>query len=135
MLPYAKSREEYSIQDGIIFRGLRIVPPAYLQSHILHILHTDHPGITRMLQLARQYFWWPKVDSDINAFVQRCATCQIYGAKEVNSTFRRGKTLAHFSKEYMLTKRIGKDIVLSFLWILFQNGSIFSISRIYPPPH
>ena len=81
ILPYAKSREEYSIQEGIIFRGLRIVPPAYLRSHILHLLHTDHPGITHMLQLACQYFWWPKVDSDINAFVQRCATCQIYARK------------------------------------------------------
>ena len=30
MLLYAKSREKYSIQDGIIFRGLHIVPPAYL---------------------------------------------------------------------------------------------------------
>ena len=78
MLPYAKSKEEYSIQDGIIFRGLRIVPPTRLRSHILHILHTDHTGITRMLKLARQYFWWPKVDSDINAIVQRCATCQIH---------------------------------------------------------
>ena len=34
-----------------------------------------------MLQLACQYFWWPKVDSDKNAFVQRCATCQIYARK------------------------------------------------------
>ena len=57
MLPYARSREEYSIQDGIVFRGLRIVPPANLRSPILHVLHTDHSKIICMAHLARQQFW------------------------------------------------------------------------------
>lgn len=84
MLPYSKAKEEYSIQSGIIYRGLRIVPPNDLRPRILQMLHVDHPGITRMIRLARQYFWWPNIDADINAFVQRCVTCQVHARKRTN---------------------------------------------------
>lgn len=81
MLPFSRGREEYTIQDGIIFRGLRILVPSKLQPYVLRLLHQDHPGIVKMIRLARQYFWWPSLDSDINAFIRSCRTCQINARK------------------------------------------------------
>src|SRR6266702_215323 len=35
-----------------------------------------HPGITKMVWLVSQDFWWPDMKLDISAYVQGCATCQ-----------------------------------------------------------
>ena len=81
MVRFSRSREEYTVQEGIVFRGLRIVVPHPLQHSVLRLLHRDHPGITKMIRLARQYCWWPNIDSDINAFIRSCYTCQINARK------------------------------------------------------
>ncbi|PAA64507.1 hypothetical protein BOX15_Mlig000968g3 [Macrostomum lignano] len=85
MLPYSRNKLEYTLQNGVIFKGLRIVPPSSLRSEILQMLHEDHPGIVRMLRLSRQYFWWPDIDAQINAFVQRCVQCQLHARKRSNA--------------------------------------------------
>ncbi|XP_003368892.1 putative integrase core domain protein [Trichinella spiralis] len=40
------------------------------------MLHDGHPGIVRMKALARSYFWWPKMDEDIEKTVNTCDVCQ-----------------------------------------------------------
>jgi len=82
---FSKGKEEYSVQSGVIYRGLRVVPPRSLRQRVLYVLHENHPGIVKMIRLARQYFWWPGIDADINAFVQRCTTCQIHARKRTNA--------------------------------------------------
>ncbi|XP_040195388.1 uncharacterized protein K02A2.6-like, partial [Rana temporaria] len=42
---------------------------------IQDLLHTGHPGSTRMKQKARGYVWWPNLDSDITTYVNACAGC------------------------------------------------------------
>lgn len=81
--PYSKSKEEYTMQNGIIYHGLRVVPPKTMRAEILALMHSDHPGITRMSRLARQYFWWPSLDADVNAHVQKCVTCQVNARKQI----------------------------------------------------
>ena len=77
LLPYSKAHQEYTIQAGIVYHGCCVNPPKSLHPHIMNILHRDHPGIVCMIWLARQYFWWPNIDSSINSFVQRCEMCQL----------------------------------------------------------
>ena len=104
MLSYPKTREEYSVQDGVIFHELRIVPLAEICTCILSMLHVDHLGITCMIRLARQYFWWPNIDADINAFVQRCTTCQI------NSRKRTNFNLSSWADTHSFVKRVRVDV-------------------------
>ena len=85
MLPYSQSRDEYTLQSGLIYQGACIVPPKQLRLRILHILHEGHPGIVRMIRLARQYFWWPGIDSCVNSRVQKCFICQTYARKSTNA--------------------------------------------------
>ena len=43
---------------------------------ILQDLHEAHPGVCRMKSLARSYFWWPNIDTDIEILVKGCKSCQ-----------------------------------------------------------
>ena len=88
MLSYSKSPHEYTIQAEIVYCSFCVIPPRHLRLRILHTLHHDHPGIICMICLARQYFWWPGIDASINAFVQRCHTCQINAHKWMSQHLR-----------------------------------------------
>lgn len=74
--PYAVRKTELSVQDGCVLWGSRIVVPPPGRDALIQQLHHGHIGITRMKALARSYFWWPKLDADIEAVVKRCVVCQ-----------------------------------------------------------
>ena len=73
---YVVRKTELSVQDGCVLWGSRVVVPPPGREALLGQLHNAHPGITRMKALARSYFWWPKLDADIDSVVKRCSTCQ-----------------------------------------------------------
>lgn len=66
---------EYSLQDGVIFKGDRVVIPSNLREEILKELHHTHSGIVKMKQLARKYCFWRGIDSDIERLVRSCPNC------------------------------------------------------------
>ena len=74
--PYFNRRFELSVEQGCLLWGLRVIPYRY-QADMLKELHTGHPGIVRMKELARSYLWWPNVDIQIEQMVRNCASCQL----------------------------------------------------------
>ena len=76
LIPFSRRRNELSVQDGCILWGSRVVIPPPGRDLILTELHQTHPGISRMKSLARGYVWWPCMDSDLDAVVKSCTTCQ-----------------------------------------------------------
>ena len=57
-----------------------MVVPARGQQQLLEDLHTAHPRIVRMKNLARSYLWWPGLDRDIEEKVKSCQVCQLQSA-------------------------------------------------------
>ncbi|XP_043911581.1 uncharacterized protein K02A2.6-like [Protopterus annectens] len=74
--PYEVRKTELSVQDGCVLWGARVIIPSPGRRALLQQLHQGHVGITRMKALARSYFWWPKLDHDIEVVVNECKTCQ-----------------------------------------------------------
>ena len=74
---YQKLQTELTVVKGCVLRGNRVVIPTIGQSQILKQIHETHPGICRMKNIARSYYWWPKIDKDIEAKVKECQTCQL----------------------------------------------------------
>ncbi|XP_020297565.1 uncharacterized protein K02A2.6-like [Pseudomyrmex gracilis] len=73
--PYFRKRHSLSVVQGCLVFNDRVVVPFCFRSQILKQLHKGHPGITRMKVLARSYFYWPKIDADIEWFVKQCRNC------------------------------------------------------------
>ncbi|XP_022799773.1 uncharacterized protein K02A2.6-like [Stylophora pistillata] len=78
---YFAKRNDFTMEDGCLLRGTRVVIPAKHQETALAELHLSHPGIVRMKALARLHVWWPALDSDIEQLVGECETCQITHSK------------------------------------------------------
>ncbi|XP_033729753.1 uncharacterized protein K02A2.6-like [Pecten maximus] len=74
--PYHRIRDELTMEEGCLLRGVRVIIPNQYQSEILDELHSNHPGIVRMKSLARLHAWWPNMDVDIERKVSGCEACQ-----------------------------------------------------------
>ena len=74
--PFHRRCLELSVENGCIMWGRRVFIPKCFRQSILHSLHDSHPGVCRMKSYARSYFWWPRLDSDIEALAQQCQSCQ-----------------------------------------------------------
>eukprot|EP00733_Pompholyxophrys_punicea_P000789 Pompholyxophrys_punicea_v1_NODE_288_length_2379_cov_34.988812.p2 type:complete len:135 gc:universal NODE_288_length_2379_cov_34.988812:1065-661(-) len=77
LIPYFKRAS--SVDKGCILWGLRVVIPENLRKRVLQRVHEGHPGIVKGKTLLRGYFWWPKLDQELEAMVRSCVLCQEAG--------------------------------------------------------
>lgn len=78
VLPYFNIRDELSLQDGIIFRGERIVVPTNMRKEMKETLHSSHLGIESTLRHARDCLFWPGMTSEIKQHMSSCDVCRTY---------------------------------------------------------
>jgi hypothetical protein len=72
---YWDSRDQLTVSDGIIFKGMRIVIPPALRKDMLKLVHRSHLGIVKCKQRAREAMYWPGMNTDIEAVVKDCSNC------------------------------------------------------------
>ncbi|KAL1447060.1 hypothetical protein WDU94_003572, partial [Cyamophila willieti] len=74
---------QFSLQDGVIFRGQQVLIPEVLRKRVLEELHVAHLGIVKMKSLARSYCYWPGMDKEIEQMARSCCSCSINAKEEV----------------------------------------------------
>ena len=79
---YFTSRDELSVQDGILFKSNRVVIPASLRQHIIQKVHSGHMGIKGSLRRAREAYYWPLMNAQIRDFVNRCSVRNIFRSEQ-----------------------------------------------------
>jgi len=84
LISFAKIKENLYTEAGILFYGSKIVVPTSLREVISNSLHKGHPGITKMLQKARQLYFWPKMSEDLNKTMKMCRTCEKFSKQDRN---------------------------------------------------
>ncbi|XP_053550471.1 uncharacterized protein K02A2.6-like [Bombina bombina] len=73
--PYFTRKKEIVHDSGCLLWGSRVIIPTLLQTLALKLLHSSHQGVVKMKQRAREYLWWPKLDTDIASYVAACNAC------------------------------------------------------------
>ena len=53
--------------------------PKSLQTQAVILAHENHAGITRTKQRLRSKLWWPKMDTAVEEYINKCHACQVTG--------------------------------------------------------
>ena len=77
-LPFWTFRDEISFNDGVLFKGEKVIIPRAMQPEMLKLIHGSHLGIDKCKRRARDVLYWPGMASQIENIVSSCATCSIY---------------------------------------------------------
>ena len=70
------------MQDGVLYRGERVVIPTSLRREMKEKVHAGHLGINSCLRRARDLVYWPGTSSEIRQFVEMCSVCSTYHDKQ-----------------------------------------------------
>ncbi|CAG9132662.1 unnamed protein product [Plutella xylostella] len=68
---YFNRRDLLTVDRGCIIYNHRVE----LKKQVLRELHEGHLGIVKMKNLARNYVFWPSIDSDIEQLCRNCGAC------------------------------------------------------------
>ena len=85
--PFVRRKNELSVEAGCILWGNRVVIPTIGREQVVTLIHEAHPGISRMKNLARSYFWWPGIDKQLENCVKSRETCQMHQRSSPPSCF------------------------------------------------
>ncbi len=78
IMQYYSFADELCLQDGIIFKGDRVIIPKTMRNTMLKEIHTAHGGQQACLQRARESIYWPAMTSEIKEYVSKCEICRKY---------------------------------------------------------
>ena len=68
-------REELTMQNGIIYKGHRVIIPKAMRAELHSRIHSSHLGAEACLRKAHDVVFWPHMNADIKEEVGNCATC------------------------------------------------------------
>ena len=75
---YWAYRDELSTQNGVLFKGSRIIIPNSMRPEMLVRIHSSHLGAESCLPKARDVFYWPNMSNEIRDKVGQCSACNEY---------------------------------------------------------
>ena len=81
---YWPIKEELTVQNGIIFKGHRVVIPKAMRPEMLLRIHASHLGIESCLRKARDIVYWPHMNFEIKEAISKCEACQAYASNNRN---------------------------------------------------
>ena len=68
-------RDEITAQNGILFKGPRVIVPRSLRAQMLTRTHTSHQGVEACVKRAKDVIFWPGMTAEIREIVSQCSTC------------------------------------------------------------
>ncbi|XP_055708814.1 uncharacterized protein K02A2.6-like [Phlebotomus papatasi] len=73
---YFTFREELSFTEGLIFKGDKVVVPETERKGALKNIHAGHIGVQASLRRARDFLYWPGMNSEITDMIGKCLICE-----------------------------------------------------------
>ena len=76
--PHFQFRDEITAQNGLLFKGERLIVPAKLRKEMMERIHSSHLGIEGCLRRAREVFYWLPMNAEFKDFILKCDICNLY---------------------------------------------------------
>ena len=67
--PYTKYHDELAVQDGVIFKGSRIIVPTMLRRKMIQKVHEGHLRAESYLRRAKEVFFWPLMNAEVRDYM------------------------------------------------------------------
>ena len=126
---YYPFREELTIQNGVIFKGERVVIPAALHNTMINKLHASHLGIQGSMRRAREAFYWPHMNEQITEFMSKCEVCNSY------KTEQRKEPMISHERPTRAWESIAADLFVfhgkDYLVTTDRYSNFFEVDRLY----
>lgn len=104
--PYFNFRNELAAQQGVIYRGERVVVPLNLRKDMIKRIHSSHIGMEGCLRRARVSLYWPGMDAQVKDYIQSCETCLSTGSKQQKETM-----IPHEVKDHLKLVLISSTLI------------------------
>ena len=76
--PFLNRKLEFSVHQGCIFWGVRVVIPEKLRKRVLQEIQDGHMGIIKMKALSKSFVWWPGIGAELEALAKHCDGCLLH---------------------------------------------------------
>ena len=100
---YHELASEISVVNGLLMRNSRIIIPMSLRKQVLEQIHTDHQGLKKCRDRARQSFWWPGPSIDMKSMIDNCRVCREF-------VRQRAEPLITTQFPELLWQKLGMDL-------------------------
>ena len=74
-------REELSVHNGVLFKGMRVVIPRVMRPEVMSKIHASHLGVEGCLCKARDTVFWPNMNGEVRDHISQCSICSEFQAK------------------------------------------------------
>ena len=86
-------RGEITCEDGILYKGTRLIMPKSEQASTLKVLHLGHYVIDKMSLQARETVYWPGISEDIRSTYHQCQICARFARTQQREMLQSVETL------------------------------------------
>ena len=87
--PYWNSREQITIENGMLLKNTRIIIPHALQPELVQKIHEGHLGLKKCLYQAHETVYWPNIQKDLTEKLKSCPSCLMYARANPKNNWTR----------------------------------------------
>ena len=79
---YWNYKEELTVQDAVLFKGMKVIVPTSMRPQMIARVHSSHLGPDACVRRAHDVLFWPGMVGQIKDQVQRCEVCNDFLARQ-----------------------------------------------------
>jgi len=79
---YWPFRDEMTVQDGVVYKGMKVVVPRMMRQQMIIKSHRSHLGQEACIRRARDVLYWPGMVGELKQAVEQCTVCSELADKQ-----------------------------------------------------